>query len=146
MRLLLLAIGSMFLQTTFVSLGKVLPAVLAPVVLIDLDIAPSWFGIYMVLVAGSALVIQLGCGSFTVRYGALRVRQVALIMTGLGLAFVPIGLIWILVAATKRVESGDLDTGIVGSDYRRSNIFHSREFASPWPVLSSEMGASCFLD
>jgi hypothetical protein len=97
MRFLLLALGSMFLQTTFVSLGKVLPAVLAPVVLIDLDIAPSWFGIYMVLVAGSALVIQLGCGSFTVRYGALRVRQVALIMTGLGLAFVPIGLIWILV-------------------------------------------------
>ena len=97
MRLLLLALGSMFSQTTFVSLGKILPAVLAPVVLIDLDIAPSWFGIYMALVAGSALVIQVGCGSFIVRYGALRVSQIALVMTALGLAFAQTGLIPLLV-------------------------------------------------
>jgi hypothetical protein len=82
MRLLLLALGSMFFQQTYISLGKVLPAVLAPVVLMDLDIAPSWFGIYMALAAGSVVVVQVGCGSFIVRYGALRVSQVSLVLGG----------------------------------------------------------------
>jgi MFS family permease len=97
MKLLLLALGAMFLQTTFVALGKVLPAVLAPVVLMDLNISPSWFGIYIAIAAGSALIIQVGCGSFIVRYGALRVSQIAVLMSGLSMALLPTGLIPILV-------------------------------------------------
>jgi MFS family permease len=87
----------MFLQQTFITMGKVLPAVLAPVILTDLEIDPSWLGIYIALAAGSALVVQVGCGSFIVRYGALRVSQISLITAGLGLVLATPGSILILV-------------------------------------------------
>ena len=76
MKWLLLALGSMFVQQTFIALGKVLPAVLAPVILVDLNIDPSWLGIYIGMIAATSLVVQVGCGSIIVRYGALRMSQV----------------------------------------------------------------------
>jgi hypothetical protein len=46
MKWLLLALGSMFMQQTFIALGKVLPAVVAPAIFDDLQIDPAWLGIY----------------------------------------------------------------------------------------------------
>mgnify|MGYP001602474045 CR=1 FL=1 len=69
---LLLALGAMFLQQTFVALGRALPAVIAPAIIADLQINAAWIGIYFGLTAAASLVTQLGCGSFIVRHGALR--------------------------------------------------------------------------
>ena len=85
MKVLSLALGFMFMQQTFVTLGKVLPAVIAPAILFELRIDPSWLGVYVGIIAAMSLVVQAGCGSIIVRYGALRISQVALLMTGLGL-------------------------------------------------------------
>jgi MFS family permease len=85
-RLLLLALGAMFAQQTFASIGRGLPAVVAPAVIADLHIDPAWFGTYVSLSALAALTFQLGCGSFLIRHGALRMSQVALVMLGIGLA------------------------------------------------------------
>lgn len=74
----------MFLQQTFVSIGKVLPAVIAPVIIHDLDFDPAWVGIYFGLTSFFALFAQMGCGSFIMRYGPLRMSQVALIMLAFG--------------------------------------------------------------
>ena len=74
----------MFLQQTFVSIGKVLPAVLASVIIADLNFDPAWVGIYFSLTSFFALFAQMGCGSFIVRYGPLRMSQVALVMLALG--------------------------------------------------------------
>src|SRR6201982_274265 len=76
----------MFLQQTFASVGKVLPAVIAPLVLAELDADPAWVGVYYGLTAAASLVAQMGCGSFIVRYGALRMSQVALVLLGGGIA------------------------------------------------------------
>ena len=84
--LLLLALGAMFLQQTFASLGKSLPPVIAPAIIADLRLDPTWLGIYVGLAAFASLVFQLGCGSFSVRYGALRTSQAALAMLAFGLA------------------------------------------------------------
>ena len=83
-RLLLLALGSMFLQQTFVSIGKVLPAVVAPIIIADLHFDPSLVGIYFGLTSFFALVTQMSCGSFIVRYGPLRMSQVALVLLAFG--------------------------------------------------------------
>ena len=83
---MLLALGSMFAQQTFISLGKSLPAVIAPAIIADLKLAPAWIGIYFGLTAVAALFSQLGCGSFIVRYGALRMSQIALAMLAFGMA------------------------------------------------------------
>ena len=63
-----------------------LPAIIAPLVLAELDADPAWVGVYYGLAAAASLVAQMGCGSFIVRYGALRMSQVALVLLGGGMA------------------------------------------------------------
>jgi hypothetical protein len=77
---------AMFLQQTFASVGKVLPAVVAPLVIAEFDADPAWVGVYYGVAAAAALFAQMGCGSFIVRYGALRMSQVALVLLGGGIA------------------------------------------------------------
>ncbi len=86
MKLLLLALASSFLQQTFVSIGKVLPAVLAPMIILELHFDPSLVGVYFGLTSVFALLAQMGCGSFIMRYGPLRMSQVALFMLATGMA------------------------------------------------------------
>ena len=88
---LLLALGAMFLQQTFVALGRALPAVIAPAIITDLRIDAAWIGIYFGLTAAASLVAQLGCGSFIVRLGALRVSQISLVLLAAGTALAALG-------------------------------------------------------
>ena len=79
---LLTALIAMFLQQTFASVGKVLPAVIAPLVIAELNADAAWVGVYYGVAAAASLLAQMGCGSFIVRYGALRMSQVALVLLG----------------------------------------------------------------
>lgn len=81
----------MFLQQTFAALGRALPAVIAPAIISDLTIDSAWIGVYFSIAAAAALSTQLGCGSFIVRYGALRMSQLALVLLALGMAIATIG-------------------------------------------------------
>jgi Major Facilitator Superfamily len=83
---MLTALVAMFVQQTFASVGKVLPAVLAPLVIAELHADPAWVGVYYGIAAAGSLFAQMGCGSFVVRYGALRMSQVALVLLGGGMA------------------------------------------------------------
>ena len=80
------ALVAMFLQQTFASVGKVLPAVVAPLVIVELHVDPAWVGVYYGVSAGASLFAQMDCGSFIIRYGALRMSQVALVLLGGGMA------------------------------------------------------------
>jgi MFS family permease len=88
---LLLALGAMFFQQTFVALGRALPAVIAPAIISDLRLNAAWVGIYFGLTAAASLVAQLGCGSFIVRHGALRMSQISLVMLAGGTALAALG-------------------------------------------------------
>lgn len=90
-KLLLIVLGAMFLQQTFATLGRSLPPIIAPAILEDLALDPAWLGVYVAAAAMSALLFQLGCGSFILRYGAMRMSQVALVMLGLGMAIATVG-------------------------------------------------------
>src|SRR5438094_1663772 len=83
---MLTALAAMFLQQTFASVGKVLPAVLAPLVIAELRADPAWVGVYYGVSAAASLFAQMGCGSFIIRYGALRMSQIALVLLGGGMA------------------------------------------------------------
>lgn len=99
LKLLLLALGAMFAQQTFASVGRGLPSVVAPVVIEDLALDPAWFGTYVSLSALASLAFQLGCGSFILRHGALRLSQVALVMLAIGLAAGAGGLILLFIVS-----------------------------------------------
>jgi len=96
----------MFLQQTFVALGRALPAVIAPAIITDLRIDPVWVGIYFGLTAGASLVAQLGCGSFIVRHGALRMTQISLVMMAAGTALAALGTPLALVLAAIACGAG----------------------------------------
>lgn len=104
MKLLLLALGAMFLQQTFASLGRSLPTVIAPAIITDLQMDAAWVGVYVSTVAFSALMFQLGCGSFIIRHGALRMSQVALVFLAGGLFAASSGLL--LLFAVSAVIGG----------------------------------------
>ena len=86
-----IAVVAMFLQQTCGSVGRVLPAVLAPLIIRELDADPSWVGVYFGLTAVAALIGQLGSGGFIIRHGAIRLSQIALISVGGGMAVAVIG-------------------------------------------------------
>ena len=88
---MLIAVVAMFLQQTCGSVGRVLPAVLAPLIILELHADPSWIGVYFGLTAIAALFGQLGSGGFIIRHGAIRMSQVALLSTGGGMAVAIIG-------------------------------------------------------
>jgi MFS family permease len=94
----------MFMQQTFVAIGRILPAVIAPAIITDLGFDPAWVGAYFGLTAFWALVFQMGCGSFIVRYGALRVSQAALVMLAAGTAIIVEG--GFLVFAVSAIVAG----------------------------------------
>ena len=81
----------MFVQQTFVALSRALPAVIAPAIIKDLSYDAAWIGIYFGITATASLVSQLGCGSFIVRHGALRMNQVSLVMVAAGTALASLG-------------------------------------------------------
>src|SRR6266851_9502368 len=83
---MLIALAAMFVQQTFASVGKTLPAVIAPLVIAEFHADPACVGVYYGVSAAASLFAQMGCGSFIVRYGALRMSQVALVLLGGGMA------------------------------------------------------------
>ena len=103
---LFLALGAMFLQQTFVALGRTLPAVIAPAIITDLGIAAAWIGIYFGMTAAASLVSQLGCGSFIVRHGALRMSQISLVMLAIGTALTAFGTVPMLVLSALLCGGG----------------------------------------
>ncbi len=88
---MLIAVVAMFLQQTCGSVGRALPAVLAPLIILELHADASWVGVYFGLAALAALIGQLGSGGFIIRYGAIRMSQVALLSVGGGMAVAIIG-------------------------------------------------------
>ena len=94
----------MFAQQTVVAIARILPAVVAPAIIADLKYDPAWVGAYFGLTAFWALVVQASCGSFIVRYGALRVSQAALVTLALATAITVEG--GFLVFALSAIVSG----------------------------------------
>lgn len=144
MKWLLLALGSMFFQQSFVTIGKVLPSILAPAIFIDLSIDPSWLGVYVAIIATVALIVQAGCGSFIIRFGSLRVSQISLFLTGVGLAFAaPASMLLMILSALAigaSASSTPASSHLLGrySPYQYAPlVFSVKQTAVPLGLLSA---------
>ena len=144
MNWLLIALASMFFQQSFVTVGKVLPAVLAPAIITDLQVDPSWLGVYFGIIAAVSLTVQAGCGSIIVRYGALRVSQVSLLLTGLGLALAIPGLISLMVLSAVAIGASASSTpasshllGRYSPEKYAPLVFSIKQSAVPVGLLSA---------
>jgi MFS family permease len=84
-RALWVAVAATFFHQILLSTSQVIPAVLAPLIIAALGVTPAIAGFYFALTACFSLLGQIGCGSFILRYGPLRMSQVALLSMGLGM-------------------------------------------------------------
>ncbi len=84
-RLLLIAVGLLFLQQTMVAMSRLVLPVMAPVVSEDLGINPAYIGAYSGILSSSAVFMAMAAGGMVERLGAWRVCQVALVLMGVGL-------------------------------------------------------------
>jgi len=126
-RLLILALGAMYLQQTFASLGRVLPPVIAPAILDDLWLDPSWLGVYVGIGSAAALMFQLGCGSFILGYGALRMSQAALAMLAIGLVSATFAPPIILFAVAAIIGGGGAAVSTPASSHLLGRYAPSRQ-------------------
>ena len=110
MKWLFVALCAMFFQQSFVTIGKVLPAILAPAIFDDLLINPSWLGVYVAIIAFVALTVQVGCGSFIIRYGSLRISQISLLSTGIGLALAAPGFTSLMILSAVAIGASASST------------------------------------
>ena len=110
MKWLFVALCAMFFQQSFVTIGKVLPAILAPAIFDDLLIDPSWLGVYVAIIAFVALTVQVGCGSFIIRYGSLRISQISLLSTGIGLALAAPGFTSLMILSAVAIGASASST------------------------------------
>jgi MFS family permease len=86
--LLLLAVIAMLIQQTMATVAKTVIPVLFPAIALDLGFASQAVLGYTWLFACVGMAVMAGCGTFIIRYGAIRISQVGglLMAIGLGLA------------------------------------------------------------
>ena len=83
---------------------------LAPAIISELHIEASWLGVYVGMIAAVSLLVQAGCGSIIVRYGALRVSQISLLLTGVGLILAAPGIIALMVLSAIAIGASASST------------------------------------
>mgnify|MGYP001444418915 CR=1 FL=1 len=144
MKWLLIALGSMFFQQSFVTIGKVLPAILAPAIFADLSIDPSWLGVYVAIIATVALTVQAGCGSFIIKFGSLRVSQISLFLTGVGLALAAPAFMFLMVLSGAAIGASASSTpasshllGRYSPSQYTPLVFSIKQTAVPLGLLSA---------
>ena len=144
MKWLLIALGSMFFQQSFVTIGKVLPAILAPAIFADLSIDPSWLGVYVAIIATVALTVQAGCGSFIIKFGSLRVSQISLFLTGVGLALAVPASMFLMVLSAAAIGASASSTpasshllGRYSPSQYTPLVFSIKQTAVPLGLLSA---------
>lgn len=74
-------------------MGRAVIPLIAPAIVADLAISPALVGVFLSLSSAAGFLSTLICGSFILRYGALRMTQFGMVSLGTGLALSATG--WI---------------------------------------------------
>ncbi|NQV59622.1 MAG: MFS transporter [Alphaproteobacteria bacterium] len=93
--ILAIATVSMLVQQAFSYVCQIVMPILAHRLAEDFGISPAWLGLYLFLQNVMAIIAALGCGSFILRYGPLRISQFTLLMMGGSLFVIASGTLWL---------------------------------------------------
>ncbi|MBT3334342.1 MAG: hypothetical protein HN394_22795, partial [Rhodospirillaceae bacterium] len=89
--ILTIATVSMLVQQAFAYVCQIVMPILADRLAEEFGISPAWLGFYLFLQNVMAILAAVGCGSFILRYGALRISQITLLLMGASLAVIASG-------------------------------------------------------
>ena len=93
--ILAIATISMLVQQAFSYVCQIVMPILADRLAENFDISPAWLGLYLFMQNVMAIIAALGCGSFILRYGPLRISQITLLMMGGSLVVIASGQLWL---------------------------------------------------
>lgn len=80
------ATAAMLFQQALSTMGGLTLPVLVPAIAADTGLDPSLVGLYVPLLYAGSMLSSVLAGGFLLRYGALRISQICLLVAGLGLA------------------------------------------------------------
>ena len=89
-----------------VSMASFTVPVLAPVALPELGGSVALVGLFVALIYLGAMISSLLSGAWVLRFGAIRVSQVCLLLCGIGLAIAAAGQLWCLVFSALALGAG----------------------------------------
>lgn len=89
------ATAAMLIQQAFSYVCQIVMPILADRLAEEFGISRGWLGFYLALQNVIAILAAIGCGGFILRYGPLRVSQVALALMGCSLVVIASGQLWI---------------------------------------------------
>ena len=93
--ILAIATISMLVQQAFSYVCQIVMPILAARLAEDFGISPAWLGLYLFMQNVMSIIAALGCGSFILRYGPMRVSQFTLLLMGSSLLVVASGTLWL---------------------------------------------------
>ncbi len=105
--LLSLAVGAMLVQQGLSYLSTLVFPVAMPALSQALGIGTAYAGLYTGLCFCVSSLGQLSCGGLIVRFGALRVSQVSLLLLGTGLFLAAAGEVWLFVLSALILGMGN---------------------------------------
>lgn len=100
---LTLVIFVMLVQQTLAYMGTLVLPNMGPVVAAAIDVDPYLVGYHTGILFLFSSMGQLSCGGFLIRYGAIRMSQVALVGIGAGLMLGAAGKLWVLAVAAALI-------------------------------------------
>ena len=86
---------AMLLQQAFSYVCQMVLPILADRIAEEFAISRAWLGFYLFVQNVMAIVAAVGCGGFILRYGPLRVSQIALLLMGTSLLVIASGQLWL---------------------------------------------------
>jgi MFS family permease len=92
---LTVATFAMLLQQSFSYVCHVVMPILADSIAEEFDISPAWLGLFLFIQNSMAIVAAIGCGSFILRLGPLRVSQLVLVIMVVSLMVIASGQLWL---------------------------------------------------
>ena len=89
------ATAAMLIQQAFSYVCQIALPILADRIAEDFGISRAWLGLYLFLQNVMAIIAAVGCGGFILRYGPLRVSQIALLLMGSSLLVTASAQLWL---------------------------------------------------
>ena len=101
---------AMLVQQAFSYVCQIALPILADQIAEDFGISRAWLGFYLFLQNVAAIIAAVGCGGFILRYGPLRVSQVALLLMGSSLLVTASGLLWLFPLGALLLGAASVST------------------------------------
>lgn len=107
---MIIACGAMLIQQAFSYVVQVVMPILADSLADEFGISRGWLGLFLALQSSASIVAAIGCGGFILRYGPVRMSQVALLLMGVSLLLISSGQLWLYPLAAICLGAGSVST------------------------------------